>query len=80
MNLLGACTTSGSLYVIIEYCPHGNLKTFLQGKRDCFQDCWFKNECNMGNEATYIDLGNIAFQVARGMDFLSSKKVSLIVG
>lgn len=39
VNLLGACTVNlskGELYVIVEYCHHGSLQTFLQKNRDKF--------------------------------------------
>ena len=72
---MGACTRSGKLCVIIEYCPHGSLLNFLRARREIFEPVWFKNETDMENEFTYIDLAMVAFQVARGMDFLASKKV-----
>nr|CAB3246490.1 VEGFR vascular endothelial growth factor receptor 1 [Phallusia mammillata] len=37
VNLLGACTTKdGPLMIIVEYCRHGNLSTYLRGMRDCY--------------------------------------------
>ena len=30
VNLLGVCTQDGPLYVIVEYCEHGNLKDYLR--------------------------------------------------
>ena len=30
VNLLGVCTQDGPLYVIVEYCEHGNLKEYLR--------------------------------------------------
>ncbi len=75
VNLLGACTRAGKLSVILEYCPHGSLLTFLRERRDIFEPTWFKNEADMGSELTFIDLTMVGYQVAKGMDFLSSKKV-----
>ena len=75
VNLLGACTKSLSLYVILEYCPNGNLKYFLQERRDKFERRWFKNENDMESEITYFDLSKIALQVARGMNHLAAKQV-----
>ncbi|XP_057313104.1 fibroblast growth factor receptor 2-like [Hydractinia symbiolongicarpus] len=74
VNILGACTTNGKLYVILEYCPHGNLLNFLRGKRETFQPVWAKHETDMKDEFTYIDLVMIVMQVAKGMDFLQSQK------
>nr|AAS79436.1 vascular endothelial growth factor receptor [Podocoryna carnea] len=74
VNLLGACTTNGKLYVILECCPRGNLLTFLRGKRETFQPVWTKYDTDMENEFTYIDLLMIVIQVAKRMDFLQSQK------
>ena len=30
VNLLGVCTQEGPLYVIVEYCEHGNLRDYLR--------------------------------------------------
>ena len=76
VNLLGACTTKGSkLCVILEYCSNGNLLTFLRLKRDMYTDVWEKKEPDMTNEFTNLDLLKIAFDIARGMDFLVFRKV-----
>ena len=75
VNLMGACTKSRFLYIITEYCPHGNVQQFLRTRREKFQLNWFKNEEDMETELTYIDITQIAYQVARGMDFLASKQV-----
>ncbi|XP_065058967.1 vascular endothelial growth factor receptor 2-like [Rhopilema esculentum] len=74
VNLMGACTRGGKLCVVLEYCPHGSLLNFLRDRRDIFQPTWFKNEPDMAKELTYIDLTMIAYQIAKGMDFLASKK------
>ncbi|KAJ8368411.1 hypothetical protein SKAU_G00084390 [Synaphobranchus kaupii] len=36
VNLLGACTKSGPIYIITEYCLHGDLVNFLHKNRECF--------------------------------------------
>ncbi|XP_072035154.1 uncharacterized protein [Amphiura filiformis] len=33
VNILGSCEYAGSLYVILEYVPHGNLRKFLRKSR-----------------------------------------------
>ena len=76
VNLLGACTTGGDLYVILECCPHGNLLDFLRARRKIFKTVWKKEEADMERELTYIDLISICQQVSKGMDFLQSRKVS----
>ena len=77
VNLLGACTRGGKLCVILECCPHGNLLNFLRSKREIFQPLWFKEATDMEKEFTYIDLLMTVFQVAKGMDFLQSKRVKI---
>ncbi|PIO31142.1 hypothetical protein AB205_0100190 [Aquarana catesbeiana] len=40
VNLLGACTTSGPLYLIFEYCPYGDLLNYLKSNRETFHKTW----------------------------------------
>ncbi|KAM5180572.1 receptor-type tyrosine-protein kinase FLT3 [Mantella aurantiaca] len=40
VNLLGACTTSGPVYLIFEYCPCGDLLNYLKSKRETFHKTW----------------------------------------
>ncbi|XP_069825968.1 receptor-type tyrosine-protein kinase FLT3 isoform X2 [Dendropsophus ebraccatus] len=40
VNLLGACTASGPIYLIFEYCPHGDLLNYLKSRRDSFHKTW----------------------------------------
>ena len=79
VNLWGACTTGGKLCVILECCPHGSLLNFLRTKRDVFKPAWAKHEVDMEKECSYIDLAMTAWQVSKGMDFLQSKKVRVIL-
>ncbi|KAM9435384.1 vascular endothelial growth factor receptor 2 isoform 2-T2 [Clarias gariepinus] len=128
VNLLGACTKPGGpLMVIVEYCKHGNLSTYLKSKREQYspfkkhrprlmQDravgmeeelqegdpsmgtatrldictgtaiCsglkneWSANpqqdeqESSDWDQLTMEDLISYSFQVAKGMEFLSSRK------
>jgi len=74
VNLLGACSKSGKLCVILEYCPYGDLSSFLRDKRSIFQPSWNRVEDSFSSVFTYFDLANFTYQIARGMDFLASKK------
>ncbi|XP_008106152.2 receptor-type tyrosine-protein kinase FLT3 isoform X1 [Anolis carolinensis] len=40
VNLLGACTMSGPIYLIFEYCCYGDLLNYLRSKRDMFHKTW----------------------------------------
>ncbi|XP_012937883.1 vascular endothelial growth factor receptor 3 isoform X2 [Aplysia californica] len=109
LNLLGAVTKDirfGELYVIVEYCHFGNLRTYLIKNKahfeDTMEDCenfmpdvkkepvsspnkkgpYYLNIAGgpmgsadvLGPSLTTKNLYCWAFQVARGMEFLASKK------
>uniref|UniRef100_A0A4W5KI91 receptor protein-tyrosine kinase n=1 Tax=Hucho hucho TaxID=62062 RepID=A0A4W5KI91_9TELE len=121
VNLLGACTKPGSpLMVIVEYCKHGNLSSYLKskrGERRPRSGQWERMEedvtegdlglgtsthldictgtavcsrlgeessvshveeedesCEWEEHLTMEDLISYSFQVAKGMEFLSSRK------
>lgn len=75
VNLLGACTKGGSLFAILEYCPHGDLKTFLKNSRGCFSQEWTLSTGNLSNSFTIGDAMYFAYQIIKGMTFLHEKKV-----
>lgn len=74
INLLGCCSQDGPLYVIVEYAPHGNLKDFLK-KNLAMADY---NSLNTQHVLSQNELVSFAFQVARGMEYLASRRVSFI--
>ncbi|TDG43775.1 hypothetical protein AWZ03_009807 [Drosophila navojoa] len=77
INLLGCCSQNGPLYVIVEYAPHGNLKDFLYKNRPLS-----KEQLESGQPVplppqhviTEKDLVKFAHQIARGMDYLASRR------
>lgn len=71
INLLGCCSQDGPLYVIVEYAPHGNLKEFLQ-KNIALAEY---NTMNTQHILTQKELNSFAYQVARGMEYLASRRV-----
>uniref|UniRef100_A0A8C5H1D3 Fibroblast growth factor receptor n=1 Tax=Gouania willdenowi TaxID=441366 RepID=A0A8C5H1D3_GOUWI len=74
INLLGACTQDGPLYVIVEYASKGNLREYLRARRPPGMEyCYNPDQVPVENMSTK-DLVSCAYQVARGMEYLASKK------
>ena len=63
--------------IIMEYCEHGNMLDFLRARRDkfCPLTATASNNNNPDAELTLIDLVTWAHEVAKGMQFLASRKV-----
>ncbi|XP_017860577.1 PREDICTED: fibroblast growth factor receptor homolog 2 [Drosophila arizonae] len=81
INLLGCCSQSGPLWVIVEYAPHGNLKDFLKQNRPgqlqrrsdsdgYLDDKSMQPQQQLGEK----ELTMFAFQIARGMEYLASRR------
>ncbi|CRL07509.1 CLUMA_CG020474, isoform B [Clunio marinus] len=72
INLLGCCCQDGPLFVIVEYAPHGNLRDFLRKHRpNSYADNAQEKE---KQTLTQKDLVSFAYQIARGMEYLASRK------
>lgn len=59
----------------MEYVPHGKLQSFLRNSR---AERYYGNLHGPSNSLTSRDLTSFVYQVARGMEFLSSKGVSTL--
>lgn len=67
----------GYLYLAIEYAPHGNLLDFLRKSRVLETDPAFAIANGTASTLSSQQLLHFAADVARGMDYLSQKQVSM---
>uniref|UniRef100_A0A3B5MK26 receptor protein-tyrosine kinase n=1 Tax=Xiphophorus couchianus TaxID=32473 RepID=A0A3B5MK26_9TELE len=63
VNLLGACTSPGPVYLITEFCRHGNLLSYLQRNKDTFGqvDMPIRSDCSLSlahsnSDGGYMDM------------------------
>jgi len=76
VNMLAACTSQldeGQLWLLIEYCPHGDMKSFLCKNREKFKMS-IQNQIPINglDERLIIKWSH---SIAKGMEYLSSKKI-----
>ncbi|MGH0141105.1 UNVERIFIED_CONTAM: hypothetical protein FKN15_072548 [Acipenser sinensis] len=74
INLLGVCTQDGPLYVLVEYASKGSLREYLRARRPPGVDYTFDVTKVPEEQLTFKDLLSCAYQVARGMEYLASKR------
>uniref|UniRef100_A0A672RWR7 Fibroblast growth factor receptor n=1 Tax=Sinocyclocheilus grahami TaxID=75366 RepID=A0A672RWR7_SINGR len=74
INLLGVCTQDGPLYVLVEYASKGSLREYLRARRPPGMDYTFDVTKVPEEQLTFKDLVSCAYQVARGMEYLASKR------
>lgn len=75
VRLLGCCTSANDkepTYVIMEYVSKGKLQEVLRKSR---AEHYYGNLHGSSQKLTSRDLTSFCYQVARGMEYLSSKKV-----
>ena len=73
VNLLGACTVGGPLWLIRENCSQGDLLKFLHSRKDNFFTSWTQMENATPGSICFSVLLDMAQGVCEGMKFLSSK-------
>ncbi|XP_007469623.1 PREDICTED: fibroblast growth factor receptor 2 isoform X2 [Lipotes vexillifer] len=74
INLLGACTQDGPLYVIVEYASKGNLREYLRARRPPGMEYSYDITRVPEEQMTFKDLVSCTYQLARGMEYLASQK------
>ncbi|XP_063335020.1 fibroblast growth factor receptor 1-A-like isoform X4 [Pelmatolapia mariae] len=74
INLVGACTQDGPLYVVVEYAAQGNLREYLRARRPVGVEYWSGSRQASLGSLEVRELVSAAYQVARGMAYLASKK------
>ncbi|KAM7440137.1 hypothetical protein ABFA07_010631 [Porites harrisoni] len=75
IKLMGCVTETDPLLVLIEYIPYGDLLGFLRKSRG-LKDNYYKNpDIKPKTTLTSQQLIQFAWQIADGMEFLSSNKV-----
>lgn len=67
---------SGPLYVIVEYASKGNLREYLRARRPPGMEYSYDIARVSDEPLTFKDLVSCTYQVARGMEYLASQKVS----
>ena len=78
VNLLGACTSNSHLnevYLLLEFCPFGDLKRFLLEHRERF-------EASLQNQPGHLEspfnaslLLSWSYSIARGLQYLSTLQI-----
>ncbi|XP_061553793.1 fibroblast growth factor receptor 1-A-like isoform X2 [Phycodurus eques] len=74
INLIGACTRDGPLYVVVEYAARGNLREHLRARRPPDSEYWRRSAEGPPGGVDLQELVSAAYQVGRGMAYLASKK------
>lgn len=72
VSLLGCCTEKDPIFIIIEYVNGGTLQEYLRKSRSEHN---YRNLHGESQSLTARDLTSFAFQIAKGMAYLSSKKI-----
>ncbi|XP_070548505.1 tyrosine kinase receptor Cad96Ca-like [Ptychodera flava] len=71
VELLGCCTDKDPVYIVLELVQYGSLQNYLLGSRS---QRVYENLHPNSHNLTAVDLLQFAWQIARGMSFISYKK------
>ena len=74
VNLLGACTIKGPLWLLLEYCSNGDLLTFLRSRHQLLP-CWDAGNKPSPQNVCFADLTRISIEISEGMCFLSEQGI-----
>lgn len=70
--------TSGRPFLVMEYCSRGNLRDYLRNRAERRSDNASAEKMTISRSEALL-LKSFAYQVARGMKYLSDKNVSFCV-
>lgn len=68
----------GPLYVIVEFAAKGNLREYLRARRPPMPDYTFDITELHEEQLCFKDLVSCVYQVARGMEYLESRRVGMV--
>lgn len=68
--------STGPLYVIVEYASKGNLREYLRARRPPGMEYSYDINRVPEEQMAFKDLVSCTYQLARGMEYLASQKVS----
>lgn len=77
IKLLGAATLNGPFYLVVEYCERGSLKNYLRSIRT--KEPIYMNGSTQFYAEHAAELLSFAWQISKGMQYLSEIKVSKIL-
>ncbi|KAH8383943.1 hypothetical protein KR009_011376 [Drosophila setifemur] len=72
VRLLGCCTDKDPTFVILEFVNRGKLQTYLRSSR---AERHYGNTHGKSNVLTSCNLTSFMYQVAKGMDYLTSRGI-----
>ncbi|EDO36551.1 predicted protein [Nematostella vectensis] len=73
VNMLGCCTLTEPMFLIVEYLPYGDLLHYLRKRRGKSIDMDVMSVKEEDDVLTSGDLMAFAWQVAQGMEYLSKR-------